>query len=173
MKKIIGLVILCLVLAGLSLLPACGGGDGEETSTVSTQVASTTAPQETPAITIHQPQQTSDVSSPYSDIPIFPGAESIIGDFGAFVGSIEGAQGGVDLEWHFYKIDMGDIDEIMAFYNDRMPDDGWQLVMEMDTPQMEGSYQMYMKGSDTATIMTFRDPDNMTDFILAIYKSSM
>ena len=173
MKKTLGLVFLCSALVFSSLLSACGGGNGEETTAVSTQVTSPAATHETPAITIHQPQQTSDVSSPYSDILIFPGAESIIGDFEAFVGSIEGAQGGVDLEWHFYKIDGGDIDEIMNFYNDRMPEDGWQLIMEMDTPQMEGSYQMYMKGSDTATIMTFKDPDNMTDFILAIYKARM
>ena len=161
MKKTYGLLFLCLVLVLSGLLAACGGGNGEpppagtqETTGATTQPVATAA-------------------SPYSDIPMYPGAEDAFGDYSDFAGSFTGEQGAVSIEWHYYRVDESDAGAIIDFYNSRMPDNGWQHIMDAEIPDMDGSYCMYMKDTSTATIMAFKDPEGGPGLILGIYKTSM
>jgi hypothetical protein len=160
MKKTLGLVFLCSVLIFSSLISACGGGESPAATTQHTTAATTQ-------------QQTTEVSSPYSDIPVYPGFSHVIGDFEAITGSMSGTFGGVDLEWHYYEIEHVNVDDVMDYYSDHMSDNGWATALEMEMPEVDGVYAMYTKGTETATIMIFKDPDYMDSYILAICKASM
>jgi hypothetical protein len=176
MKKTLGLVFLGSILVFSSLLSACGGGETsvattQHTTAATTQHTTAATTQQTSATTTQQ-QQTTSASSPYSDIPIYPGFSHVIGDFEEIMASMSGTFGGVDVEWHYYEKEQVNVDDVIAYYNDNMSDNGWTHVMEMEIPNMDGVYAMYMKGTQTATIMIFRDPDYMDTYILAICKTS-
>ena len=167
MKKTFGLGFLCLALVLSVLLSACGGGGGTPAATTQQQQQQTQQQQQQT-----QQQQTSTAESPYSDIPIYPGAEDAFGEFSEFTGGIASVPD-ASIEWHYYQVDESDPDNIMDFYKSQMPDNGWEFIIEASVPEMGGSYAMYMKGTSTATIMAFEDPEGTYGMILAICKTSM
>jgi hypothetical protein len=169
-KKTYGMLLLCLVLALSGLLAACGGGD-DGTTPATTQPTPAASTQPTSAAPTQQQQEPAE--SPYSDIPIYPGAADAFGDYADFSGSFSGETGEVEVEWHYYRVDESDAEAIIDFYNSSMPDNGWQHIMDAEIPEMEGNYAMYIKGNSTAMVMAFVDPEGGPGLILGIYKSSM
>jgi hypothetical protein len=177
MKKTYSLLLLCLVLALSGLLTACGGGDGgttpattQPTSPATTQPSSPTSTQ--PSSTA--PPQTSQgpVESPFSDIPIYPGAEAAIEDY-AVIGAELG--GGSSIEAYYYKVNGVSIDDIMDYYKDEMPNYGWVFIAEVALQEeMVGTSSMYMKDNYTAMIYAFEDVEGIADadLILGIMKMS-
>ncbi|OGO17013.1 MAG: hypothetical protein A2Z15_07530 [Chloroflexi bacterium RBG_16_50_11] len=175
MKKAYGLVGICLLLILTSIFIGCGGGGGGATTTsaVTTQSGGQTTTQSVttpPNVTI-----TTATSSSFDDIPLYSGARPVSGDYSAYTQGVSGTVEGVNVEWHFYQIDASEIDAAQDFYKNAMPENGWQTLIDMDTPGMAGHYSVYMKdnGDTSAIIMTFTDPNNSSYTILGLCRTSM
>lgn len=73
----------------------------------------------------------------WDDIPLYPGADEAEEFSMAMAGGDEGDCG--RLEWRYYEVD-GDVEDVASFYEDEMPDNGWEEVMNMDLGEMAWSY---------------------------------
>lgn len=167
MKKTYSLLFLCLVLALSGLLSACGGGNGE-TTPASTQPTSQGTTQ--PTSTEPTQQQQGPVESPFSDIPIFPVAESAIEDY-ANIELTGGQMGNGSYEAYYYKVNNSSIDDIIDYYRDEMPNYGWTFIAEVELQEeIVGTSLMYMKDNSTVMIYAFEDTEGFADIILGIMK---
>lgn len=179
MKKTLGLLLLCLALALSGVLTACGGGDGATTPAATQPTTPATTQPTSPATsepTSTAPTQTSQgpVESPFSDIPIYPGAEAAIEDY-ANLELSGGQMGDGSFEAHYYKVNGASIEDIMDYYKDEMPNNGWMFIAEVELQEdMIGTSTMYMKDNYTVMIYAFEDTEGIADadLILGIMKMS-
>lgn len=159
MKKIsllfVGIAVLALVLVG-----ACGGDGDDETSAAQTS-AQTSNPTTQPSSS--EPETTTTESSgsnggglTWNDMPIYGGADQI--QKGSW--SIPADEGDYSkVEWRYYET--GDsIEDVVDFYKDKMPDNGWQEMMWMDV--MEAAWGFYTKNNekDGAYVWMMEDEGN-------------
>lgn len=142
MKKISLLFTVIAVLA-LVIVGACGGDAGEEETTATTTAATTTtttstttAPQTT------QPSNGGDGGLSWNDMPIYPGADQI--QKGSW--SIPAEEGEYSkVEWRYYETG-DDLDDVVDFYKDKMPDNGWEEMGWFDMQEM--AWGLYVKNNE-------------------------
>jgi hypothetical protein len=161
MVKKPGLLFIGLALAFTCLLSGCSLINKSDTTTTPTDNVTTNAPPEV---------------SPFSDIPLYTKAKTAAGDYTAFTKGMSSTIKGVKTEWHYYEIDSADTQAAQDFYKTEMHSHGWTVLMDMADlkfPGMNTSSKMYIKGDDSAIIMTFPNPANSKKTILGIGKTSM
>ena len=172
LRWMLGLIVLVLALA----LAACGGGDEEEengggggtpaaTKTVAAEKtqkpAETGEPEKTPEKT---PEPSGGGGASFENIPVYPGAEKI-GDWSSdyslpFLGEDIDTEEYTDAAWAEYETD-DPADDVIDFYKDKMPDNGWGEEHWLDASFLEdigvGTYSrddgdraawVYIAGSD-------------------------
>ena len=157
LRWILGLIVLMLALA----LAACGGGgDNEEedngdggretpSATKTVEADETTQATKTPKATktAEAEEPSGDGGASFEDIPIYPGADKVgdwEGDYSLpLLGEdldVEDYQGNT---WAEYETDDA-ADDVIDFYRDKMPDNGWNEERWWDTSFVEdvgwGSY---------------------------------
>jgi hypothetical protein len=154
------LIIIGLLLTGTLILAGCGGGSGLPKTTQYGDVKVTTSPD----------------NKPFDDIPVYSGAKAVSGDFSALTGGMS-STGGMTVQWRYYQVSAGDVSKVQDFYKSAMPDKGWSSydLGSLGVPSVQGmTYLMFMKDTTTsATIMTFANPANAKQVILAISRTSM
>jgi hypothetical protein len=141
MKKISLLFVVIAVLA-LVLVGACGGNDEEETTAATTTATTAPATTTTSAPPTTQPSNGGNGELTWNDMPIYGGADQI--QKGSW--SIPADEGDYSkVEWRYYET--GDsIDDVVDFYKDKMPDNGWTEMMWMDV--MEAAWGFYTKNNE-------------------------
>ncbi len=146
MKKI-SLIFVVFSILALVLVGACGGDNGEEETTTS---ATTTSSQPTTS----EPQ-TSEPSNggggglTWNDMPIYGGVDQIE-EFSMSFSPDEGDYS--EFEWRYYETG-ADIDDVIDFYKDKMPDNGWDEQMWMDAGEV--AYGMYFKNNEKDAAMVW------------------
>jgi hypothetical protein len=167
MKKTFGMLLLCLVLVLSGMLTACGSGDGGTTPAATQPTSQATSE---PTSTAPTQQQQGPVESPFADIPIYPGAETVIEDYAGLELS-GGEMGSGSLEMYYYKVNGASIEDIMDYYRNEMPNNGWMFIAEVELyEEIVGTSSMYMKDNHTATIYAFEDTEGIADLILGIMR---
>lgn len=143
MKKI-SLVFVVIPILALVLVGACGGDNGEaETTTAATTTTTSAAATTTPAQTT-QPSNGGGGGGglTWNDMPIYGGADQI--QKGSW--SIPADEGDYSkVEWRYYESG-DDIDDIIDFYKDKMPDNGWEEMGWFD--MQETAWGFYMKNNE-------------------------
>ena len=169
MKK---LTLIFVIIAVLSLLMvgSCGGnGDNEETSAATSSQTSNQTSQPSSS----EPEATTTESSggnggsgfTWNDVPIYGGA-SQVQEFNISIPPEEGEYSRV--EWRYYETN-DDIDKVVDFYKDKMPDNGWDEMAWMD--MMEIGYGMYMKNNEAdAAMVWLSSSDGKTE--IALWRAS-
>ena len=152
LRWILGLIVLTLALA----LAACGGGgddEGEENGGEDKEKPAATKTVEaegTPEVVeTQEPEKTEEPSggggggASLSDVPVYPGSEKT-GDFSSddvplpLIGGDADVEDWEDSAWAVYET--GDsVDDVAAFYKDKMPDNGWEEEGWFDTSFLEGA----------------------------------
>ena len=129
MKRLISIALVLVLSLSCFALAGCGG-DGEtpeETQQTSDGNGGKTTPTQKPA----------SGGFALDDIPVYPGAN----DAEKFSISIPGAQTGEydKVEWRYYTTD-DSVDEVISFYADKMPDNGWTEMLTMSAGEASWSY---------------------------------
>jgi len=125
MKKLISIMLALVLMLSCSALIACGGGDDN-------------TPEQT-----KQNQQDNSTPKPASgsftwdDIPLYPGAS----DAEKFSMTIPGAETGEyeRIEWRYYTTN-DSVDDVISFYADEMPDNGWAEMATMSMGETSWSF---------------------------------
>ena len=153
LRWILGLIVLMLALA----LAACGGGGDNEkengagetetpAATKTVEADETAEASKTPKAT-KTTEPSGDGGASVEDIPIYPGADKV----GDWEGDYSLPLLGEDLDvedyqgnsWAEYETD-DSADDVIDFYRDKMPDNGWNEERWWDTSFVEdvgwGSY---------------------------------
>ena len=139
MKKPFYMLMVLILVLSCTALVACGGGDDdddEQSNGTSSEVTS----EETSATS----DETSGTSGEgCSDVPKYPGASDTEASWNWGAGQFgENAEA----EWHYYTTD-DDPSDVIDYYKDEMPDEGWQEVMSMDYD--EYAMTIWMKDEGT------------------------
>ena len=72
------------------------------------------------------------------------------------------------VEWHYYET--GDnIDSVVNFYQDKMPDNGWDEMMWMDIEDV--AYGMYTKNNEADAAMIWMMEED-GDTVIAMMRAS-
>ena len=145
MKRISPILVVIAVLA-LVLVGACGGDNGEEETTAATTsatTAATTAAQTTP------PSNGGGGGLTWNDMPIYGGADQIE-EFSMSFSPDEGDYS--EWEWRYYETG-ADVEDVVDFYKDKMPDNGWDEQMWMDMGEV--AYGMYFKNNEKDAAMVW------------------
>ncbi len=183
LRWILGLTILMLALA----LAACGGGDdegedngGDEDGSPAATKTVEAGDTETPEVAeTEEPEETEEPSSgggggdaTLSDIPVYPGADKT-GDYSSsdaplplFGGDLD-VEDWEDSEWAVYET--GDsVDDVAAFYKDKMPDNGWDEEGWFDTSVLEGAAwgSFTRDGGDSAAWVFVSGTDDKTEIVI-------
>jgi hypothetical protein len=168
MKKI-SLIFVVIAVLALVLVGACGGDGDDETSAAQTS-AQTSNPTTQPSSS--EPETTTTESSggngggfTWDDVPIYGGADQIQ-EFNISIPPEEGEYSRV--EWRYYETG-DDIDDVVDFYRDKMPDKGWDEIAWMD--MMEIAYGMYMKNDEADAAMVWLSSTN-GDTQIALWRAS-
>jgi hypothetical protein len=169
MKKI-SLIFVVIAVLALVLVGACGGDGDDETSAAQTS-AQTSNPTTQPSSS--EPETTTTESSggnggggfTWDDVPIYGGADQVQ-EFNISIPPEEGEYSRV--EWRYYETG-DDIDDVIDFYKDKMPDNGWDEVVWMD--MMEVAYGMYMKNNEADAAMVWLSSTN-GDTQIALWRAS-
>ena len=177
LRWILGLIVLTLALA----LAACGGGDEEENgggeketpaATKTVEAGETPEVAETP-----EPEKTEEPSgggggASLGDVPVYPGAEKTGGYSGSDVplpvlGGDLDVEGYEDAEWAVYET--GDpADDVISFYKDKMPDNGWEEENWFETSFVEDAgWGSYTRDSgDSAAWVFVSGTDDQTQIVI-------
>ena len=180
LRWILGLIVLTLALA----LAACGGGDDEEEENGGDEGESPAATKTVEAEDTETPEvvetKTPEANEPsgggggatLSDIPVYPGADKT-GDYSSsdaplplFGGDLD-VEEWEDSEWAVYET--GDsVDDVAAFYKDKMPDNGWDEEGWFDTSVLEGAaWGSYTRdGGDSAAWVFVSGTDDQTEIVI-------
>lgn len=154
MKKV-SLMFMVLAVLALVVVGACGGENGEAKTTAAKTITPTTAATTAPQST--QPSNGGNGGNgggfTWNDVPIYGGADQIQ-EFNMSFMPEEGEYSRV--EWRYYETS-DDIDDVIDFYKDKMPDNGWDETMWMD--MMEVAYGMYMKNNEADAAMVWLSSD--------------
>jgi len=145
MKRISPILVVIAVVA-LVLVGACGGENGEEETTAAattTTAAATTTTQTT------QPSNGGGGGLTWNDMPIYGGADQIEEFSMSF--SPDDADYS-EFEWRYYETG-ADVDDVIDFYKDKMPDNGWDETMWLDAGEV--AYGLYMKNNEKDAAMVW------------------
>ena len=150
MKKI-SLIFVVIAVLALVLVGACGGDNGEEETTATTTAATSAA---TTTAQTTQPSNGGGGGLTWNDMPVYGGADQI--QRGSW--SIPVDEGDYsEVEWRFYETG-ADVDDVINFYKDKMPDNGWDELMWMDMQETAWAYYSKNNEQDIAAIWVM--PDN-------------
>ena len=145
MKRISPILVVIAVVA-LVLVGACGGENGEEETTAAattTTAAATTTTQTT------QPSNGGGGGLTWNDMPIYGGADQIEEFSMSF--SPDDADYS-EFEWRYYETG-ADVEDVIDFYKDEMPDNGWDETMWLDAGEV--AYGLYMKNNEKDAAMVW------------------
>ena len=145
MKRISPILVVIAVLA-LVLVGACGGDNGEEETTATTTAATSAA---TTTAQTTQPSNGGGGGLTWNDMPIYGGADQIE-EFSMSFSPDEGDYS--EWEWRYYETG-ADIDDVIDFYKDKMPDNGWDEQMWADMGEV--AYGMYFKNNEKDAAMVW------------------
>jgi hypothetical protein len=153
MKKI-SLILVVIAVFALVLVEACGGNNGEEETTTATTSATTTtstAPATTTtAAQTTQPSNGGGGGLTWNDMPIYGGADQIQEFNMSF--TPEEDEDYSKMEWRYYETG-DDVDDVVDFYKDKMPDNGWDEQMWADMGEI--AYGMYFKNNEKDAAMVW------------------
>jgi hypothetical protein len=180
LRWILGLIVLTLALA----LAACGGGgddegeengggEGEKTPAATKTVEAEETPEvvETKTPEANEPSGGGDGAT-LGDVPVYPGAEKT-GDFSGSDVPLPLLGEGLDTEeyktseWAVYET--GDsVDDVAAFYKDKMPDNGWKEENWFDTSMGDGvAWGGYTKNDgDNAAWVAISGSGDKTEIVI-------
>jgi len=144
--KRISLIFVVITVLALVLVGACGGNNGEEETTTATTSATTAA---TTAAQTTQPSNGGGGGLTWNDMPIYGGADQIE-EFSMSFSPDEGDYS--EWEWRYYETG-ADIDDVIDFYKDKMPDNGWDEQMWADMGEV--AYGMYFKNNEKDAAMVW------------------
>ena len=145
MKRISPILVVIAVLA-LVLVGACGGDNGEEKTTAATTAATSAA---TTTVQTTPPSNGGGGGLTWNDMPVYGGADQIE-EFSMSFSPDEGDYS--EWEWRYYETG-ADIDDVIDFYKDKMPDNGWDEQMWMDMGEV--AYGMYFKNNEKDAAMVW------------------
>ena len=166
MKRIAWLLVAISILAIL-FVGACGGNGGDEETTQTTEATTTTEETTTEETTTQETSNDGDGGGGFTwnDVPIYGGADEIQ-EFNISIPPDEGEYSRV--EWRYYETG-DDVGNVVDFYKDKMPDNGWEEMMWMDA--MEIAYGMYMKNNEADAAMIWVATDN-GDTVIGLWRAS-
>ena len=148
--KRISLILVVIAVFALVLVGACGGDNGEEETTAATTAANSAATTTaTTAVQTTQPSNGGGGGLTWNDMPIYGGADQIE-EFSMSFSPDEGDYS--EWEWRYYETG-ADIDDVIDFYKDKMPDNGWDEQMWMDMGEV--AYGMYFKNNEKDAAMVW------------------
>lgn len=142
MKKI-SLILTVIAVLALVVVGACGGDNGEAKTTAAKTTTPTSQPTTAPQST--QPSNGGNGGGgglTWNDMPIYGGADHIQ-EFSMSFSPDEADYS--EFEWRYYETG-DDIDDVVDFYKDKMPDNGWEEVWWMEAGEI--AYGMYMKNNE-------------------------
>jgi hypothetical protein len=142
MRKI-SLMFMVIAVLALVVVGACGGDNGEAKTTTAKTTAPTTAATTAPQST--QPSNGGNGGGgglTWNDMPIYGGADHIEKFTMSF--SPDEAEYS-EFEWRYYETS-ADPEDVVDFYKDKMPDNGWDEVWWMDAGDV--AYAMYTKNNE-------------------------
>lgn len=163
--KRIALILMVISVIALIGLGACGGNGGDDETTTQTTEATTT-------------EQTTTTESSngggggggltWNDMPIYGGADQI--QKGSW--SIPADEGGYsEVEWRYYETG-DDVEDVIAFYKDKMPDNGWGQIDVMGWMETEGmAWGMYMKNNEADAAMIWMMEED-GDTVIALMRAT-
>jgi len=181
LRWILGLIVLTLALA----LAACGGGDDEEkenggeegetpAATKTVEAGETETPEvvETKTPEAEEPSGGGGGSASLGDVPVYPGADKT-GDYSGsdvplpLLGEGLDTEEYHDAEWAVYETD-DPADDVISFYKDKMPDNGWDEEGWFDTSVLEGAaWGSYTRdGGDSAAWVFVSGTDDQTEIVI-------
>jgi hypothetical protein len=167
MKKAISLLMLLLLPLGL-VVYGCGdsdkstattsAGSGQSsTMTTSTGGGQTTISHDSTTVTVGS---SSDIT--WNDVPVYPGADSVHEASWSLPPTDEHEY--AEAEWRYFEVGAS-TDDVGSFYESKMPDNGWEEVMNFD--MAETKYFLYTKDNETQAAMVWVSTnDNKTVFAL-------
>ena len=170
MKKF-ALIFVIISVLSLLMVGACGGNGDDETSAAQT---SSQPSNQTTQPTSSEPEPTTTEESnggnggggfTWDDVPIYGGA-SEIQEFNISIPPEEGEYSRV--EWRYYETG-DDIDDVIDFYQDKMPDYDWDEMAWIDA--MEIAYGMYMKNNEADAAMIWLAAEN-GDTMIGLWRAS-
>jgi hypothetical protein len=167
MKKI-SLIFVVFSILALVLVGACGGDNGDNGDTEETTTAQTTTPQ-----TSDEPEPTEPSNGgnggggglTWDDMPIYGGVDQIE-EFSMTFSPDEGDYS--EFEWRYYETG-ADIDDVIDFYKDEMPDNGWDEQMWMDAGEV--AYGMYFKNNEKDAAMVWIAAEE-GDTLIGLWRAS-
>ena len=161
MKRISPILVVIAVVA-LVLVGACGGENGEEETTAAattTTAAATTTTQTT------QPSNGGGGGLTWNDMPIYGGADQIEEFSMSF--SPDDADYS-EFEWRYYETG-ADVEDVIDFYKDEMPDNGWDETMWLDAGEI--AYGLYMKNNEKDAAMVWISTDG-ADTLVGLWRAT-
>ncbi|MBT4511697.1 MAG: hypothetical protein HOC20_05755 [Chloroflexi bacterium] len=151
MRKLLSLMLVMVLVLGCLGLAACGGGDDDEepTSGASSGDQIEETGDDTPPMSDEASSTSGDGTSGEgcSGVPEYPGADDVeetswnwgAGQFGEYT------------EWYYYTTE-DDATDVIEYYQDKMPDNGWQEVMSSNFPDYSLTIWMKNDGDTIAAI---------------------
>ena len=164
-QKALGIMMVVVLLTTVCLA-ACGGDNGGngDTTTTTTTTAATTAVQTTESTTA-QPSNGGGDGLTWNDMPIYPGADQIQEFSMSFSPEDEAYS---EFEWRYYECG-ADVEDVVDFYKDKMPDNGWDEQMWADMGEI--AYGMYMKNNEKDAAMVWISSEG-GDTMIALWRAS-
>ncbi len=164
MKKL-SLVFVVITILALVTVGACGGGNGEKETTAATTAATSAA---TTAAQTTEPSNGGGGGGgdfTWDDMPVYGGADHIQ-EFNMSFAPDESEYS--KFEWRYYESNAS-VDDIVDFYKDKMPENGWDEQMWMDMGEI--AYGMYMKNNEKDAAMVWISRDS-GETMLALWRAS-
>ena len=158
MKKLIYLALALILMIGTIGLSACGGNGGETDNSPEAAPAD-----ETPASNDETGEPSSGDGMTWSDIPVYPGADqSQQASWTMAIPADE--EGWSDVAWRYYETSDSSND-VIDFYKDEMPDNGWDEMSWMEASGYAVGY--YVKNNEQDGAMFWcGEEDGKTVFAL-------
>lgn len=157
LKKLIYLTLALILVIGTIGLVACGGNGDETDNGTDTVPADETPASSEPA------ESSSEGGVTWSDIPIYSGADQIQqASWGMAIPADE--SGWSDVAWRYYETS-DSASDVIDFYKDEMPDNGWDEMSWMEAGGYAVGY--YVKNNEQDGAMFWcGEEDGKTVFAL-------
>ena len=160
--KRISLILVVIAELALVLVGACGGDNGEEETTAATTAATSAA---TTTAQTTQPSNGGGGGLTWNDMPVYGGADQIE-EFTMTFSPDEGDYS--EFEWRYYETG-ADVGDVIDFYKDKMPDNGWDEQMWMEAGDI--AYGMYFKNNEKDAAMVWISTEG-GDTLVGLWRAS-
>ena len=162
MKKI-SLAFVFIAIIALVAVGACGGnGDEEETTAAQTTTTTETTSAEP---TTTQPSGNGGGGLTWNDMPVYGGADEIH-EFSMSFSPDEADYS--EFEWRYYESG-ANVGDVIDFYKDKMPDNGWDETMWMEAGEI--AYGVYEKNNENDAAMVWIAADE-GDTLIGLWRAS-